>query len=104
MAGKLKRVDDTKFVLRYSPRKAKSVWSKLNRERVEKMMKGGKMTTSGLAVVEESKKNGSWINVHTSQKPFKIPPDFKRALAVDRKHGVISRISPTGTETCTFTG
>ena len=83
--GKLKRVDETRFVLRYSSRKAKSVWSKLNREKVEKMMKAGKMTTAGLRIVEEAKKNGSWNNAYTNQKPYKIPSDLKRALAVDRK-------------------
>jgi uncharacterized protein YdeI (YjbR/CyaY-like superfamily) len=100
----MKRVDDTRFVPRYSPRKAKSVWSKLNREKVEKMMKAGKMTTAGLVIVEEAKKNGSWNNAYTNQKPSKIPYDLKRALAVNRKAWVISRISPTVTETCKFTG
>jgi uncharacterized protein YdeI (YjbR/CyaY-like superfamily) len=48
-------------------------------------MKAGKMTTAGLAIVEEAKTNGSWNNAHTSQKPYKIPSDLKRALVVDRK-------------------
>ena len=52
--SKLKKVDEEKFTLKYSPRKANSVWSKLNREKAEIMIKAGKMTPAGLAVIEEA--------------------------------------------------
>jgi uncharacterized protein YdeI (YjbR/CyaY-like superfamily) len=82
---KLKRVDKDRFILRYSPRKANSVWSKLNRERAEKMMKAGKMTAAGLSIIEEAKKSGSWNKAYTSLKRDRIPPDLRRALAKDKR-------------------
>ena len=64
--GKLRKVDKERFILRYSPRKANSVWSKLNRERVERLVKSGKMTAAGLSVIEEAKKRGSWNQAYTN--------------------------------------
>jgi uncharacterized protein YdeI (YjbR/CyaY-like superfamily) len=83
--GKLKKVDKETFILRYSPRKANSVWSKLNRERAEKMIKAGKMTSAGLSITEEAKKSGSWNRAYTSLKRDRIPPDLRRALAKDKR-------------------
>ena len=43
--GKLKRLDEDRFILRFSPRKAHSVWSKINKERAEQLIASGKMTS-----------------------------------------------------------
>ena len=45
----VKRIDDEKFAQRFTPRKAKSNWSELNRERVKKLIKEGRMTEAGRA-------------------------------------------------------
>ena len=58
--GKMRSVDNDRFVLRFSPRKAKSVWSKINKEKAELLISQGKMTEVGLAKIEEAKKNGLW--------------------------------------------
>jgi len=83
--GKLKRIDPEKFILRYSPRKANSVWSKINKERAEKMKKLGKMTNAGLIKIEEAKKIGSWNNAYTNKKRERIPIDLKKALMEDKR-------------------
>ena len=83
--GKLRKVDKERFILRYSPRKANSVWSKLNRERVERLVKSGKMTAAGLSVIEEAKKRGSWNQAYTNLKRDRIPPDLRKALAEDKR-------------------
>jgi uncharacterized protein YdeI (YjbR/CyaY-like superfamily) len=83
--GKLRKVDKERFILRYSPRKANSVWSKLNRERVERLMKAGKMTAAGLSIIEEAKKRGSWNKAYTNLKRDRIPSDLRKALAEDKK-------------------
>ena len=82
--SKLKKVTEEEFILKYSPRKANSVWSKLNREKAEGMIKAGKMTTAGLVTIEEAKKRGSWNDAYTNLQRDKIPPDLKRALAKDK--------------------
>ena len=83
--GKLRKVDKERFILRYSPRKANSVWSKLNRERVKRLIKAVKMTAAGLSIVEEAKKRGSWNQAYTNLKRDRIPPDLRKALAEDKR-------------------
>jgi uncharacterized protein YdeI (YjbR/CyaY-like superfamily) len=83
--GKLKRVDDERFILRFSRRKANSVWSKINKERAEKLIKSGRMTPAGLAKIEEAKKTGMWDSAYTNKTKDAIPLDLKEALMKDNK-------------------
>jgi len=77
---KLKSVDEDRFILRYSPRKANSVWSKINRDKAEQLISQGKMTSSGLVKIEEAKKNGYWDAAYTNKTRDEIPVDLKKAL------------------------
>ena len=83
--GKLKRLDDERYILRFSPRKANSVWSKINKERAEALMKSGKMTEAGLAKIEEAKKTDLWDNAYTNKTKEAIPLHLKEALMKDKK-------------------
>ena len=76
----MKSIDDEKFILKYSPRKIKSVWSKLNKEKAEKLIKLGKMTDAGLVKIEEAKRNGFWDTAYTNKYRDKIPADLNKAL------------------------
>ena len=82
--GKMKSLDDEKYIIRYSPRKAKSVWSKLNKEKAEKLIESGKMTEAGLAKIEEAKKNGYWDSAYTNRVMDELPLDLKNALILDK--------------------
>jgi uncharacterized protein YdeI (YjbR/CyaY-like superfamily) len=66
--GKLKKVDEERFILRFSPRKASSVWSRINKERAEKMIESGRMTEFGLNKIRDTKKTGSWEIAYTDRK------------------------------------
>lgn len=81
--GQMRSVDDECYVLRFSPRKARSIWSRLDRERAEKMMRLGKMSQAGLARVEEARQNGRWAAAYTSREKPGMPPDLQAALAQD---------------------
>jgi len=83
--GKLKRLDDERFILRFSPRKANSVSSKINKERAEALMKSGKMTEAGLAKIEDAKKTGLWDKAYTNKTKEAIPLDLKEAFMKDKK-------------------
>jgi len=78
--GKLRRIDDERYILRFSPRRPKSVWSKINKERAERMTEEGKMTTAGLEKISEAKQSGKWDIAYTSREKPNLPEDLKKAL------------------------
>jgi uncharacterized protein YdeI (YjbR/CyaY-like superfamily) len=82
--GKLKRLDDQRFLLRFSPRKPLSVWSITNIQRVEELIRVGAMTEAGLAAVEAAKESGQWQNALDREQPDKIPPELEAALRQKR--------------------
>jgi uncharacterized protein YdeI (YjbR/CyaY-like superfamily) len=53
-------LDEKKKMLRISPRKAKSAWSKINRDKVRQLIVSSQMTPAGLAVINRAKKDGTW--------------------------------------------
>ena len=78
--SKLKKVDEEKFILKYSPRKPKSVWSKINKEKAVELIASGKMTKAGLEKIEEAKKQGLWDKAYTNLVGEKLPFDLKISL------------------------
>jgi uncharacterized protein YdeI (YjbR/CyaY-like superfamily) len=79
----VKTVDSEKYKQKYTPRRKNSVWSKVNKSRVEKMIKAGMMTPFGLTKIEEAKQNGQWDKAYGARKMPKIPSEFKKALEKD---------------------
>jgi uncharacterized protein YdeI (YjbR/CyaY-like superfamily) len=73
-------LDDERSMLRFSSRKPKSVWSKLNKDRVERLIERGQMTPAGLAKIEAAKRDGSWRALDAVER-LVVPPDLKTALA-----------------------
>ena len=82
--SRLKRIDEERFVLKYSPRKSKSVWSKVNKERAERLIEAGRMTDAGLAKIEEAKERGLWDTAYTNKVRERMPSDLKKALLTDK--------------------
>lgn len=78
--GLLKRIDDTQHVIRFTPRKPQSQWSPSNKRRVAAMIRAGKMTEAGLALVRAAKRSGAWQRADESRKEVKVPADLQRAL------------------------
>ena len=58
--GQSRRVDEDWFVQRFTPRRARSAWSKVNRQKVEKLIGEGRMRPAGLAEVDRAKADGRW--------------------------------------------
>ena len=82
--GIMKRVDEEKYVLRFSPRRKRSIWSESNKKRVSKMISEGKMTPAGKVLVEQAKESGEWDKASSREIP-EVPPDLKKALAENPK-------------------
>jgi uncharacterized protein YdeI (YjbR/CyaY-like superfamily) len=83
-----RKLDMKRAMLKFTPRKPKAVWSDLNKARVEKLISQKMMTVSGLAKVEQAKKDGSWhllnaTNYHTDNNS--LPEDLQKALAKNKK-------------------
>lgn len=58
--SRVNSLDEERYMQVYTPRKAGSVWSRLNKERVERVIAAGLMTTAGMAKIEAAKADGSW--------------------------------------------
>ncbi len=74
--------DERSMYLQFTPRKAKSNWSKLNRERAEKMIQEGLMTEAGQLFIDTAKKSGKW---NASVEADVIPPDLKKVFDKKKK-------------------
>ena len=58
--GQLRRIDEEKHAIRFTPRRTGSVWAKSNKARVARMIEQGRMTEAGMALVRDAQKNGEW--------------------------------------------
>ncbi len=75
-------LDDERYMQLFSPRNPKSPWSRLNKERVEKLIEQGLMTEAGLKLIEAAKQNGSWT-VYDTIEDLTIPEDLEKALSAN---------------------
>ncbi len=75
-------LDDERYMLMFSPRKPKSVWSKVNKARIEKLIAEGRMMPPGLAKIEAAKQDGSWSSIDAVEELI-IPDDLQMALAAN---------------------
>ena len=72
--------DETHFLQRFTPRRPRGRWSKINREKVEALFEEGKIRPTGLAEVEAAKADGRWEAAYEGQRTAKVPPDLQREL------------------------
>ena len=71
---------DEAWLQRFLPRSAKSIWSKINREKSDALIATGQMKAAGLEAVERARKDGRWKAAYDSPKGAKVPEDFQAAL------------------------
>lgn len=81
--GLRKGFDEKSFLQRYSPRKAKSIWSQINRENVARLTKAGRMTPHGQKQVDAAKADGRWGKAYApirNASHDSIPADLRKAI------------------------
>ena len=77
----IKKKDDAHFwIQRWTPRKAGSIWSKVNRENALRYIAEGKMQPSGLAAIERARADGRWEAAYDSASNSSVPPDLQAAF------------------------
>ena len=78
--GQGKSESEETWLQRFVPRSARSIWSKINRERVLALIASGEMKAAGLEAIENAKKNGRWEAAYDSPRGAAVPKDFQEAL------------------------
>ena len=79
----IKKLDEDRYARKFTPRKPHSVWSKSNIERIERMVKEGRMSEAGLSIVEQSKKNGEFVEAETPPEEIEPPQSMIEAMAAN---------------------
>ncbi|BAY07893.1 YdeI/OmpD-associated family protein [Calothrix sp. NIES-2098] len=80
--SKVKTLDEHRYMQIFTPRKPKSVWSKLNKQYIEELIAQGLMTEAGLNKIAAAKHNGSWTTLDAIEALI-IPDDLQQALVAN---------------------
>ena len=83
--GQKKGFDEKYWLQKFTPRGKKSIWSKINTEKAERLIASGDMNPAGLKAVEAAKLDGRWDAAYASQRNITIPVDFQAALDENQK-------------------
>lgn len=79
--GQKRALDAKFFLLRFTPRRPRSVWSKINVAKVEQLMVSGRMQPAGLREVETAKADGRWDAAYAGSVGMEVPHELAEALA-----------------------
>jgi uncharacterized protein YdeI (YjbR/CyaY-like superfamily) len=77
--------DDRSWLQKFTPRRARSGWSRLNTSHAERLIEAGQMTRAGLAAIEAAKADGRWQAAYDSPRNAAPPDDFLQALEKNKK-------------------
>jgi len=77
--SKAKPIDEEKYMQFFTKRKPKSIWSRINKEKIERLTKAGLMTKAGFEIIEIAKQNGSW-NILDESEALIVPEDLKKGF------------------------
>jgi uncharacterized protein YdeI (YjbR/CyaY-like superfamily) len=83
--GQGKRFDEDRYVQKFTPRRARSRWLKINRDRAMGLVECGRMQPAGLREIERAKADGRWEAAYDSPKTMVVPDDLRDALRRDKK-------------------
>ncbi|MCW3047746.1 MAG: hypothetical protein JWO74_2030 [Solirubrobacterales bacterium] len=78
--GRREALDEEYFLQRYTPRRSRSRWSRINREKAQLLIEAGRMRPAGLAEVERAKADGRWAAAYAGQRSIGVPDDLQREL------------------------
>jgi uncharacterized protein YdeI (YjbR/CyaY-like superfamily) len=83
---------DTSWLQRFMPRRPRSIWSKINREKVLALVSAGRMKPAGLKEIERARQDGRWDAAYDSPSSATVPPDFEKAM---KKHPAAKKFFAT---------
>ena len=92
--GRREALDKRFFLQRFQPRRPRSKWSRINREKAERLIAEGRMRPAGLVEVERAEADGRWEGAYESQRNSTVPDDLQRELdARPRAKAAFSRLN-----------
>jgi uncharacterized protein YdeI (YjbR/CyaY-like superfamily) len=78
--GRRERLDELRFLQRFTPRRPRSRWSQINREKAQQLIRDGRMRQAGHAEVEAAQADGRWQTAYAGQRSAGVPADLQREL------------------------
>ena len=87
--GQGKPYDDRSWLLKFTPRSPRSIWSKRNRDNVARLIKEKRMKSAGLKEVATAKKDGRWERAYDSPRNMEMPADFLKELRRGQGKGTL---------------
>jgi len=85
ISGQRKSLDQSYYLQKYVPRRPRSLWSRVNVNKVQDLIAAGRMRPPGLREVEAAKADGRWQAAYESQRTAAPPPDLLSALSANPK-------------------
>ena len=83
--GQKKGLDEQHFLQRFTPRRARSVWSKINVDKAAALIEAGRMQPPGYAQIEAAKADGRWARAYDGARTSAVPEDLSAALEAEPK-------------------
>ncbi len=83
--GQMKSLDERFYLQRFTPRRRRSSWSKVNVEKATALIEAGRMRPAGLAEIERAKADGRWDAAYEPPSKITVPEDLERALDANPK-------------------
>ncbi|RFA19024.1 YdeI/OmpD-associated family protein [Subtercola boreus] len=81
--GQKNRLDDDHFLQNFGPRRARSIWSQINRDKALALVASGRMQPAGQAEIEKAQRDGRWERAYAGSKSIEVPDDLAAALAAN---------------------
>ncbi len=78
--GRREALDELHFLQRFTPRRARSRWSRINRDKVQRLTADGRMRPAGLSEVQRAQADGRWDAAYEGQRAIVVPDDLQREL------------------------
>ena len=83
--GQKKGFDEQYWLQKFTPRGPKSIWSKVNTKKAERLIASSEMKPAGLKAIELARQDGRWERAYEGQKTISVPDDFQAALDKNKK-------------------
>jgi uncharacterized protein YdeI (YjbR/CyaY-like superfamily) len=81
----MNKYDEQSYIQRFTPRRSKSIWSKINIDKVTRLIEEGRMKPAGLKEIEAAKADGRWQAAYDSPSNTIMPEDFLLKLSKNAK-------------------